>query len=189
VRLEGREYRYARWLDAEQRRETWSETVGRYFDFMEGHLRRTHGYTLTPQTRRELEGAVLRLEVMPSMRALMTAGPALERDNVCAYNCSYLPVSSPRAFDECLYILMVCAPSPLSIPPYAKGALTVRVGAGTWAAASFKSSLESGGVTTSGADAKRTGTAPACSCVPSSYFNSIRVISPPPRGCRPASKP
>ena len=57
--------------------------------------------------RLDLEGAVRRLEVMPSMRALMTAGPALARDNVCAYNCSYLPVSSPRAFDECLYILMV----------------------------------------------------------------------------------
>jgi ribonucleoside-triphosphate reductase len=66
-----------------------------------------HRYELTEELRRELEGAVLRLEVMPSMRALMTAGPALARDNVCAYNCSYLPVSNPRAFDECLYILMV----------------------------------------------------------------------------------
>jgi hypothetical protein len=88
--------------------------VGRYFDFMERHLQRKCGYELTAETRRELEGAVLRLEVMPSMRALMTAGPALERDNVCAYNCSYLPVSSPRAFDECLYILMVCFPLPSS---------------------------------------------------------------------------
>ena len=50
---------------------------------------------------------MLNLDVMPSMRALMTAGPALERDNVCAYNCSYLPIASTRAFDECLYILMV----------------------------------------------------------------------------------
>jgi ribonucleoside-diphosphate reductase alpha chain len=114
----GWRHRYARWLDSEQRRETWSETVGRYFDFMERHLQRTCGYTLTPQTRRVLEGAVLRLEVMPSMRALMTAGPALERDNVCAYNCSYLPVSSPRAFDECLYILMVCPPPPPPLTHY-----------------------------------------------------------------------
>jgi len=98
--------RYARWKQNEQRRETWGETVARYFDYMEGHLGANHGYKLSASLRSELEDAVLGLEIMPSMRAMMTSGDALDRDNVCGYNCSYIPVDSPRSFDECMYILM-----------------------------------------------------------------------------------
>jgi ribonucleoside-diphosphate reductase alpha chain len=94
--------RYARWKDDEQRRETWTETVSRYFDYMQG----LHSKTLTDSLRKKLEEKILGLEVMPSMRALMTAGPALQNCNVTSYNCSYIPVDSPRAFDECMYILM-----------------------------------------------------------------------------------
>ena len=94
--------RYARWKEDEQRRETWGETVSRYFDYMQG----LHSKTLTDSLRKKLEEKILGLEVMPSMRALMTAGPALKNCNVTSYNCSYIPVDSPRAFDECMYILM-----------------------------------------------------------------------------------
>jgi len=98
--------RYARWLDKENRRETWEETVTRYFNFMEEHLKDNNGYTLSAELRAELETAVLNLDIMPSMRALMTAGPALKRDNTAGFNCSYLPVNSPRSFDELFYILL-----------------------------------------------------------------------------------
>ena len=98
--------RYARWKEDEQRRETWGETVSRYFDYMTKHLKDKHSFTLTSSLRNELEEAVLSQEVMPSMRALMTSGPALDRCHVGGYNCSYVPVDSPRAFDETMYILM-----------------------------------------------------------------------------------
>ena len=98
--------RYARWKEDEQRRETWGETVARYFDYMAIHLSSKHDYQLSDSLRAELEEAVLTQQVMPSMRALMTAGPALDRCHVGGYNCSYLPVDSPRAFDESMYILM-----------------------------------------------------------------------------------
>lgn len=98
--------RYARWLDDEGRRETWEETVNRYFDFFEGHLDKYHGYQLTPELREELSQAILNLEVMPSMRALMTAGPALEREACAGFNCSALPIDSVRSFDELMYILL-----------------------------------------------------------------------------------
>jgi len=98
--------RYSRWLDNEQRRETWDETVNRYFDYMESRLREHNDFSLDKATRKELQDAVLNLDIMPSMRLLMTAGPAVERCNVAAYNCSYVPIDSPRAFDEILYILM-----------------------------------------------------------------------------------
>ena len=98
--------RYARWKDDEQRRETWSETVDRYFDYMEKHLLKKHGYTLTKALREKLNDSILSLGTMPSMRALMTAGVALDRCHVAGYNCSYIPVDSPRSFDECMYILM-----------------------------------------------------------------------------------
>ena len=98
--------RYARWKEDEQRRETWPETVGRYFDYMKEHLNKKHGYVLTDELRGQLEQAVLSLEIMPSMRSLMTSGPALARCHVGGYNCSYLPVDNPRAFDETMYILM-----------------------------------------------------------------------------------
>jgi len=98
--------RYARWKEDEQRRETWSETVSRYFDYMADHLHHKHGYKLQSALKKELEEAVLSQSIMPSMRALMTAGPALDRCHVGGYNCSYVPVDSPRAFDETMYILM-----------------------------------------------------------------------------------
>ncbi len=98
--------RYSRWLPEEGRRETWTETVSRYINYMEKSLKEKHKYKMPPALKDELEQAILSLEVMPSMRALMCAGPALDRCNVAAYNCSYIPIDSPRAFDEILYILM-----------------------------------------------------------------------------------
>ena len=98
--------RYSRWLEGEQRRETWEETVDRYLSFMAQHLGDNHSYDLYGKELEELRDAMLTLKVLGSMRALMTAGPALKRENVAGYNCSYLPVDSPRSFDECLYILM-----------------------------------------------------------------------------------
>ena len=98
--------RYSRWLPSEGRRETWDETVGRYFDFFVDHLQEKCDYTVSKKERDELENAVINLEIMPSMRALMTAGEALKRDNVAGYNCSYVAVNRLRAFDEILYILM-----------------------------------------------------------------------------------
>ncbi len=98
--------RYARWDYDKGRRETWDETVERYFDFFTGHLKETCEYDLTNGERVELEEAVKDLKVMPSMRCLMTAGPALEKENVAGYNCSYVKVDSLRSFDEILYVLM-----------------------------------------------------------------------------------
>ena len=98
--------RYARWLPEEGRRETWTETVNRYLDFMENHLKKEHNFDLSYEVRSGLFEHIAGLGVMPSMRALMTAGNALDRCHVAGYNCSYLPVDSPRAFDECMYILM-----------------------------------------------------------------------------------
>jgi ribonucleoside-diphosphate reductase alpha chain len=100
--------RYARFLDDQGRRETWEETVDRYIDFWKEHMRDPH----TGLNQDVLAGlheareAILFLEVMPSMRCLMTAGAALDRDNVAGYNCAYTPVDHPRVFDEILYILM-----------------------------------------------------------------------------------
>ncbi len=98
--------RYARWLDSEQRREDWDETVDRYVNFMVNQVRGKHNYELPKKDVEEIREAILNLEVMPSMRAMMTSGPALARDNISGYNCSYIPVDSPRSFDECMYILM-----------------------------------------------------------------------------------
>lgn len=98
--------RYARYLDYEERRETWEETVDRYFDFMQEHLLEKHGYLIPESTLAQLRDAVLNKEVMPSMRAIMTAGPALERDNTAGYNCAYLPVDDPKSFDEAMFILL-----------------------------------------------------------------------------------
>ena len=92
--------RYARWLEDEGRRETWGETIARYINFVSKSVK------LPNKTWDELEDAILNLDIMPSMRALMTAGVAAERDNTCIYNCSYLPVDHIRAFDEAMYILL-----------------------------------------------------------------------------------
>ena len=97
--------RYARWNEDTGRRETWQETVARYFDFMQEHLKKNNDTDITDM-RPQLEQAVLNLDIMPSMRALMSAGKALERDNVAGFNCSYVAVDNVRAFDETLYILM-----------------------------------------------------------------------------------
>ena len=91
--------RYARWLDDKGRRETWEETVTRYCDFWNKRYEGVFPYD-------EMKQAILNLDLVPSMRALMTAGPALERDNIAGYNCSYIPIDDVRAFDEVMFILM-----------------------------------------------------------------------------------
>lgn len=98
--------RYARWIEKENRREEWSETVDRYFNHMTKHLNEKHGYVPSTELVEELKQYVFDRNVMPSMRSVMTSGPALERDNVAGYNCSFLPVDSLRSFDEAMYILM-----------------------------------------------------------------------------------
>ena len=98
--------RYARWDYSQGRRETWDETVNRYFDFFTEWLEEKHKFKLENGERTELENAVKQLKVMPSMRCLMTAGPALKKENVAGYNCSYVKVDSQRSFDEILYVLM-----------------------------------------------------------------------------------
>ena len=97
--------RYARWLEDEGRRENWSETVNRYIeDVVCPKL--YDGQDDTKDTINQLEQSILDLSVMPSMRAMMTAGPAANRDNTCMYNCSYLPVDDPKSFDEAMFILL-----------------------------------------------------------------------------------
>lgn len=91
--------RYARYDDDKGRRETWEETVERYIKFFKSRFPRK----AIPWD--ELREAILNLEVMPSMRCMMTAGEALDKDNVAGYNCSYIPIDSPKCFDEILYIL------------------------------------------------------------------------------------
>jgi ribonucleoside-triphosphate reductase len=94
--------RYARWLESEGRRETWSETVNRYFDF----FRARHPGEEFAAMLAEARKAVISMQIMPSMRALWSAGPSLERCNVAGYNCCYTAVDHPRVFDEAIYILM-----------------------------------------------------------------------------------
>jgi ribonucleoside-triphosphate reductase (thioredoxin) len=95
--------RYARWLEDEGRRESWSETVERYMDnVIAAKLTDESGW----EPYEKIKEAILSLDVMPSMRAMMTAGPALARDNTAGYNCSYLPVDDPKSFDEAMFILL-----------------------------------------------------------------------------------
>lgn len=101
--------RYARWVSALNRRENWQETVGRYIGFFASRIPESD----RSATSAELERAILELETMPSMRALMTAGPALQKDNVAGYNCSFLVVDDIRAFDEAMYISMCFHPDTL----------------------------------------------------------------------------
>ena len=98
--------RYARWDYDKTRRETWEETVDRYFNFFKDHLKETCNYEVEEEDLKQLRKAVVNLDIMPSMRCLMTAGEALKRENVAGYNCSYVKIDSPRSFDEILYILM-----------------------------------------------------------------------------------
>eukprot|EP00899_Mesostigma_viride_P001888 jgi/Mesvir1/116/Mv07785-RA.1 len=117
--------RYARWDYRKHRRETWAETVERYFRFFEGHLERMCGFELDKRVRAQLAHAVGTLQVMPSMRAVMTAGPALERENVAGYNCAYCRIDGVSRFAEVLYILMngtgvgysVCQDAISKLPP------------------------------------------------------------------------
>lgn len=109
--------RYARWIDEENRRETWEETVERYIKhvaypaLMQPVAEIGDGWEYSSQYEHtsnlldEIKQAILNLEVMPSMRMMMTAGPALDRDHMAGYNCSFVAIDSPRAFDEILYIL------------------------------------------------------------------------------------
>jgi ribonucleoside-triphosphate reductase (thioredoxin) len=92
--------RYARWLDKQKRRENWGETVSRYIENVVATVVRDE------IVLDEVEQAILNLEVMPSMRSVMTAGPAAERDNTCMYNCSFLPVDDVKSFDEAMFILL-----------------------------------------------------------------------------------
>ena len=98
--------RYSRWDYDKKRRETWDETVDRYFKFFREHLKETCGYTVDTKLENTLRHAVLTQQIMPSMRCLMTAGEALEKENIAGYNCAYLPIDTPRSFDELLYVLM-----------------------------------------------------------------------------------
>ena len=98
--------RYARWISEDNRRETWGETVDRYFSFMLNHLKENYNYIPNEKLVAELKNGVFERNVMPSMRSVMTSGLALERDNVAGYNCAFLPVDSARSFDETMYILM-----------------------------------------------------------------------------------
>tara|TARA_X000001382_G_scaffold70355_1_gene49021 strand:+ start:1304 stop:3220 length:1917 start_codon:yes stop_codon:yes gene_type:complete len=97
--------RYARWLPEEGRREIWEETVDRYVTFFDEYVESNTIGSIS-SVKDELKRAIFNMEVMPSMRSMMTAGPALERENIAGYNCSFVAVDSPRAFDEALYILM-----------------------------------------------------------------------------------
>ena len=100
--------RYARWLDEEGRRETWGETVSRYTDNIVRPALEKANLTVSKTTKliQEIEDSILSLGSMPSMRALMTAGPAFMRDNTAGYNCSYLPVDDMKSFDEAMFILL-----------------------------------------------------------------------------------
>ena len=98
--------RYARWLDDEGRRENWDETVHRYLGFMKSHLKKNYDFYIPDELYQDLFDNIYSFQIMPSMRALMTAGPALERDNTAGFNCSYLPVDDVKSFDEAMYILM-----------------------------------------------------------------------------------
>jgi ribonucleoside-diphosphate reductase alpha chain len=98
--------RYARWLEDEQRRETWAETVNRYMDNIVEPIIDSGENEENLNVANEIEQAILSLEVMPSMRSMMTAGPAAARDNTCMYNCSYLAIDDPKAFDEAMFILL-----------------------------------------------------------------------------------
>lgn len=98
--------KYARWDYEKKRRETWGETVERYVQFFREHIKERCGYVLTQDEVDNIRDRIFYLEVMPSMRCLMTAGPALRRDEVSGYNCSFLLINRVRAFDELLFMLM-----------------------------------------------------------------------------------
>ena len=101
--------RYARWVDEYSRRENWDDTIDRYLSFMLEHINTLEhkiDKDILDETLSDLYDMIWNQKVMPSMRAFMTAGPALLRENIAGYNCSYVHIDNPRCFDEILYILM-----------------------------------------------------------------------------------
>ena len=98
--------RYARWIEEENRRETWEETVARLITYFSYHVAANLEVKLDADIWKKLKNNIVSLNIMPSMRSMMTAGPALSRENIAGYNCSYIPIDNPKAFDEVLYILM-----------------------------------------------------------------------------------
>lgn len=98
--------RYSRYLDDQGRREHWPETVDRYCDYMVKHLYTRHGYKFEGSFLEEIRSAILNLEVMPSMRLMMTAGPAVERSEIAGFNCAYCVIDDVKSFDEIMYILL-----------------------------------------------------------------------------------
>ena len=96
--------RYARYIDDKGRRETWEETVQRFVDYV---FTRTSAIKEDTELKYELTQAIRNHEVMPSMRAMMTAGKSADRDNTCIYNCSYLPVDDVKSFDEAMFYFVV----------------------------------------------------------------------------------
>jgi len=95
--------RYARFVDEKHRRENWVETVDRYVDYI---FSRTPAISEDKELKTEIRSAIYNLDLMPSMRAMMTAGKSADRDNTCVYNCSYLPIDDPKSFDEAMFILL-----------------------------------------------------------------------------------
>ena len=98
--------RYARWIEEDNRRETWEETVSRLINYFKYHTEQVLGVSIDDSMWKQIKGGIVSLNIMPSMRAMMTAGPALDREHIAGYNCSYIPIDNPKAFDEVLYILM-----------------------------------------------------------------------------------
>jgi ribonucleoside-triphosphate reductase len=98
--------RYSRWLENEKRREDWHETVDRYLSFVDEHLKEKYEFVLPKNLKKQIRDYILDLEVMPSMRAMMSAGEALKRDHIAGYNCSYVQVDNQKVFAEILYVLM-----------------------------------------------------------------------------------
>lgn len=98
--------RYARWDETLQRRETWEETVNRYMVFMRRYLEDKTGYCVGDEQYEYVKSAILNMRILPSLRSLMTSGPALEKSAIAAYNCAFLPVDSVKSFDEAMFILM-----------------------------------------------------------------------------------
>jgi len=95
--------RYARFIDEKARRETWGETTQRFVDYIFSH---TELIKDNEALKKEIFDAIFNHQLMPSMRAMMTAGKSADRDNTCVYNCSYLPVDDPKSFDEAMFILL-----------------------------------------------------------------------------------
>ena len=90
--------RYARWIEEDNRRETWEETVTRLINYFSYHVDTNLGVKLDEEIWKKLKNNIVSLNIMPSMRSMMTAGPALSRENIAGYNCSYIPIDNPKAF-------------------------------------------------------------------------------------------